>query len=338
MRPWSTHRRPSVRRTLGEHVPVSGRAGCPVHSVWSWRSASWPSCAPRFAAQCPWHGTRRAHPRERAIDRGGRHASRRPSGYANDAVVGSPGRHLYLCAGHHAALLPKPRQHPDGPVRPPSRRALQQLPERRRRSVRRHLDVGDLATPERRPDRVIGRYLNGYDSLEIPPGWDSWFAFHQTRENMAIYRDYDVNDHGVRRHFGNDDNEYSTRVLGGSCGASWPSSRSSRSSRCSRRARRTRQPIPIPRTTAVPGLQLPLRRPTTRPMSRTSRPGSARTACCATASTTRSRSCADANWRRSPASTARSPRPSRRSAQMAVSPTPGSSSPRTTALCSASTG
>lgn len=61
---------------------------------------------------------------------------------------------------------------------------------------------------------LIGRYLNGYDSLEIPPGWDSWFAFHQTSESMSIYRDYEVNDNGVRRHFGDDDDEYSTRVLG----------------------------------------------------------------------------------------------------------------------------
>ncbi|MCC7372812.1 MAG: sulfatase [Chloroflexi bacterium] len=61
---------------------------------------------------------------------------------------------------------------------------------------------------------LVGRYLNGYDSLEIPPGWDSWFAFWQTDDSIDIYSDYDVNDQGERRHFGTEDDDYSTRVLG----------------------------------------------------------------------------------------------------------------------------
>jgi N-acetylglucosamine-6-sulfatase len=61
---------------------------------------------------------------------------------------------------------------------------------------------------------LIGRYMNGYDSMEIPPGWDSWFVFRQPRQNMTNYNNYTVNDNGQRRHFGNENEAYSTRVLG----------------------------------------------------------------------------------------------------------------------------
>jgi arylsulfatase A-like enzyme len=61
---------------------------------------------------------------------------------------------------------------------------------------------------------LIGRYLNQYDSLTIPPGWEHWFAFQQNDEQMGIYNDYHVNDNGVRRYFGADEDDYSTRVLG----------------------------------------------------------------------------------------------------------------------------
>lgn len=61
---------------------------------------------------------------------------------------------------------------------------------------------------------LVGRYLNQYDSLTIPPGWEHWFAFHQNEEQVGIYTDYHVNDNGVRRYFGVDEDDYSTRVLG----------------------------------------------------------------------------------------------------------------------------
>lgn len=61
---------------------------------------------------------------------------------------------------------------------------------------------------------LIGRYLNQYDSLTIPPGWEHWFAFHQNDEQVGIYTDYHVNDNGVRRYFGAGEDDYSTRVLG----------------------------------------------------------------------------------------------------------------------------
>lgn len=61
---------------------------------------------------------------------------------------------------------------------------------------------------------LVGRYLNQYTSLEIPPGWEYWFAFWQNSEQQGIYYDYRVNDNRVRRYFGASEEEYSTRVLG----------------------------------------------------------------------------------------------------------------------------
>jgi len=60
---------------------------------------------------------------------------------------------------------------------------------------------------------LVGRYLNQYVSLEVPPGWEHWFAFLQNSEHEGIYTDYHVNDNGVRRYFGADEDDYSTRVL-----------------------------------------------------------------------------------------------------------------------------
>jgi N-acetylglucosamine-6-sulfatase len=59
---------------------------------------------------------------------------------------------------------------------------------------------------------LVGRYLNGYNSLAIPPGWDSWYALWQRGNDYYGYR---VNDHGVQRYFGAAPEVYSTRVLGG---------------------------------------------------------------------------------------------------------------------------
>jgi len=61
---------------------------------------------------------------------------------------------------------------------------------------------------------LIGRYLNQYESLTIPPGWERWFALHQSDDQTGYYTDYHVNDNGVRRYFGADEDDYSTRVLG----------------------------------------------------------------------------------------------------------------------------
>jgi arylsulfatase A-like enzyme len=59
---------------------------------------------------------------------------------------------------------------------------------------------------------LFGKYLNGYtDTTFRPPGWDRWFATLASGD--PTYFDYDVNDDGTIRHFGNEDSDYSTDVL-----------------------------------------------------------------------------------------------------------------------------
>ena len=54
----------------------------------------------------------------------------------------------------------------------------------------------------------IGKYLNGYGSMTVPPGWDKWFAFMSPG-----YFDYDVNDNGEFVSFDSDAEDYSTDVI-----------------------------------------------------------------------------------------------------------------------------
>ena len=61
---------------------------------------------------------------------------------------------------------------------------------------------------------LVGRYLNGYASAAVPPGWDFWFALWQSNEQYSNYFDYRITDHGRRLYFGNKPEMYSTRVLG----------------------------------------------------------------------------------------------------------------------------
>src|SRR5439155_27050251 len=61
---------------------------------------------------------------------------------------------------------------------------------------------------------LVGRYLNGYASTDIPPGWDSGFAIWQATEGHGNYYDYRANDNGNRRYFGSRPENYSTRVIG----------------------------------------------------------------------------------------------------------------------------
>jgi N-acetylglucosamine-6-sulfatase len=46
---------------------------------------------------------------------------------------------------------------------------------------------------------LMGKYLNDYDSLLIPPGWDDWFACICS---TLPYYDYYMNDNGTKRYFG----------------------------------------------------------------------------------------------------------------------------------------
>jgi N-acetylglucosamine-6-sulfatase len=54
----------------------------------------------------------------------------------------------------------------------------------------------------------FGKYQNGYSGITVPPKWDDWFAFTQLR-----FYNYDLNDNGTTRHFGNSESDYSTDVL-----------------------------------------------------------------------------------------------------------------------------
>jgi len=53
----------------------------------------------------------------------------------------------------------------------------------------------------------VGKYLNGYKVLDVPPGWDRWFGYE------AWYYNYRVSDDGSPRQFGSAPEDYSTDVL-----------------------------------------------------------------------------------------------------------------------------
>ena len=47
---------------------------------------------------------------------------------------------------------------------------------------------------------LIGKYLNGYDTTYIPPGWNRWVAFADTEDPYDLYYDYLLNIDGrIRR-------------------------------------------------------------------------------------------------------------------------------------------
>ena len=63
---------------------------------------------------------------------------------------------------------------------------------------------------------LFGKYLNqygeGFTNPALPPrpvGWDDWFAFL----HPINYLNYDVNDNGIRKHYGTKASDYSTDVL-----------------------------------------------------------------------------------------------------------------------------
>jgi arylsulfatase A-like enzyme len=62
---------------------------------------------------------------------------------------------------------------------------------------------------------LIGKYLNGYKTTYVPPGWDRWVAFCcDPALAGGRYFDYTLNVDGVLRTYGGDPADYSTDVLG----------------------------------------------------------------------------------------------------------------------------
>ena len=59
---------------------------------------------------------------------------------------------------------------------------------------------------------LLGKYLNLYASLKVPPGWSEWFAFWDKGPERKYY-DYTVNHNGAARQYGDSEEEYSTDTL-----------------------------------------------------------------------------------------------------------------------------
>ena len=57
---------------------------------------------------------------------------------------------------------------------------------------------------------LMGKYLNGYRGLSVPPGWDRWMAF----TGDPGYFSYDLNVDGTRETHGSAASDYSTDVFG----------------------------------------------------------------------------------------------------------------------------
>src|SRR5215213_2473311 len=55
---------------------------------------------------------------------------------------------------------------------------------------------------------LFGKYLNGYNTMEVPPGWDRWFA----HVNGIDYYDYQIND-GTIKHYESTSADYETDVI-----------------------------------------------------------------------------------------------------------------------------
>src|SRR5215208_4874638 len=57
---------------------------------------------------------------------------------------------------------------------------------------------------------LFGKYLNFYTGTTVPQDWDDWFALELPED---AYFDYNVNDNGTIKFFGNSESDYSTDVL-----------------------------------------------------------------------------------------------------------------------------
>jgi N-acetylglucosamine-6-sulfatase len=57
---------------------------------------------------------------------------------------------------------------------------------------------------------LVGKYLNLYGRTSVPRGWNEWFAIKDTGQK---YYDYEVNDNGRTKFYGDKERWYSTDVL-----------------------------------------------------------------------------------------------------------------------------
>ena len=65
---------------------------------------------------------------------------------------------------------------------------------------------------------LLGKYLNRYDEIYTPPGWDEWDAFENAQGGGAFYN-YHLNQDGTLVWYGSDGTDYSTDVLAGKADA-----------------------------------------------------------------------------------------------------------------------
>jgi arylsulfatase A-like enzyme len=123
---------------------------------------------------------------------------------------------------------------------------------------------------------LFGKYLNGYDNTTYrPPGWDRWFGAFTL--GTLHYFDYDVNDQGTITHYGTSASDYSTDVISKQADAFISSSALQGTpffAYVAPLAPTIRPHLPPATPTSTTASKAPAFPPSTRPTSRTNRPGS----------------------------------------------------------------